>query len=134
MLLPGVLGHGDRAVYSRYLVTRRSRPSASLPTICRYLRNSRHRGVLGVEDGCTYSLNGHAASILENPLSASGVPTAIELVPNGSVEVRNIIGAVPVPLGWGRVKDIVTENGFLSITSATGTVLNLSFDTDFLKS
>lgn len=96
--------------------------------------NSRHRGVLGVEDGCTYSLNGHAASILENPLSASGVPTAIELVPNGSVEVRNIIGAVPVPLGWGRVKDIVTENGFLSITSATGPVLNLSFDTDFLKS
>ena len=45
--------------------------------------NGRHRDVLGVEDGCTWSLYGHAASIARNALSDIGIPTALRLDPDG---------------------------------------------------
>jgi hypothetical protein len=94
---------------------------------------SRHRNVLGVEDGCTWSLNGHAASVAANPLNEIGVPTAIRLDPQGNVEVRHIIGAVPTPEGWGRVRDIRMEQDALLVEDASGTGISLPFDTRFLS-
>jgi hypothetical protein len=41
--------------------------------------NGEHRGVLGIEDACAYSLYGHAASTTPNKLVAEGVPTSIPL-------------------------------------------------------
>lgn len=41
--------------------------------------NGQHRGVLGIEDACAYSLHGHRRSVEPNVLNSAGVPTSIEL-------------------------------------------------------
>ena len=94
--------------------------------------NGRHRDVLGVEDGCSWSLYGHAASIAKNALSDLGIPTALRLDPNGRVDVRHVIGAVPTPSGWTPVRDVSTGDGFLAVTDAAGATLRLPFDDRFL--
>jgi hypothetical protein len=58
--------------------------------------NSRHTGVLGVEEGCSYFGSGHRASVEPNDLSTSGVQTAIKLCANQELEVRNVIGTIPI--------------------------------------
>jgi hypothetical protein len=95
--------------------------------------NGRHRDVLGVEDGCTWSLHGHAASIAPNPLTELGIPTAVRLDANGSVDVRHVIGAVPTPSGWATVANVQTGDGMLTVTDAAGAALVLPFDHRFLS-
>jgi hypothetical protein len=56
--------------------------------------NGRHRGVLGIEDGCTAI--GHRQSIADNPLSEIGVATAFDLRPDGVIAIRQVIGAMPL--------------------------------------
>lgn len=94
--------------------------------------SGRHRNVLGIEDGCTYSLNGHAASAADNPMTAEGIATAIRLAPDGEVEVRHVTGALPVPRGFGRVIGIEARSGLLCLKGEAGAVLEVPFDTDFL--
>jgi hypothetical protein len=94
--------------------------------------NGRHRGVLGIEDGCTWSLNGHAASTAENPLSREGIPTAIRCGGDRPAEVRHVIGAAPVGDGFGPVDAIDTEPGRLIVRGKEGAVV-LPFDTEFLS-
>ena len=94
--------------------------------------NGRHRNVLGIEDGCTWSLAGHAASLTDNPLRALGIPTAICLDPQGSVDVRHVIGAVPLPEGFTAVSDVRVEEGGLAVTGEDGTHMILPFDPGFL--
>ena len=43
--------------------------------------SGRHTGVLGVEDARCWSLYGHAASMVDNPLSRSGVPDLLRAGP-----------------------------------------------------
>ena len=95
--------------------------------------NSRHRHVLGVEDGCTYSLYGHAASIAPNAMNAIGIPTSISLDPHGRVDVRHVIGAVPAPPGWTRVRNIRQDDGVIVVRDAAGETLELPFDGSFLS-
>lgn len=94
--------------------------------------NGRHRHVLGVEDGCTYSLHGHAASITENPLFREGVPTAIRLDPTGRVDVRHVIGALPLPAGFGAVSALAAGAGVLTLADAAGERFAVPFDDTFL--
>ena len=61
--------------------------------------NSRHHGVLGLEEGRTYAGYGHKASIAANPWTEQGIATALVLDPKGEVEVRNVLGGVPAPDG-----------------------------------
>jgi len=82
--------------------------------------NSRHRGVLGLEEARTYSLNGHKASIAPNPLSEQGIPTSIALSANGEVDLRQIIGIMPVPAGWDRVTDVEAHGDALAVKSDIG--------------
>ena len=114
---------------------------AKLPATMLWLSNggrsyapwsSRHRDVLGVEDACAWSLYGHAASIVPNPLTDRGIPTAISLGPNGSVDVRHAIGAVPTPPGWATVADVQAGDGTLAVTDVAGNTLVLPFDHRFL--
>jgi hypothetical protein len=84
------------------------------------------------EDGCTWSLNGHAASTAENPLSREGIPTAIRCGGDRPAEVRHVIGAVPVGDGFGPVDAIDTEPGRLIVRGKEGAVV-LPFDTEFLS-
>jgi hypothetical protein len=95
--------------------------------------NGRHRHVLGVEDGCTYSLYGHSASIAPNEMNAIGIPTSISLDPQGRVDVRHVIGAVPTTPGWGRVRKVRQGDDVLIVTDAAGRTLELPFDTGFLS-
>ena len=86
--------------------------------------NGRHRHVLGVEDGCTCSLYGHAASIAPNEMNAIGIPTSISLDPHGRVDVRHVIGAVPAPPGWTRVRNIRQDDGVIVVRDAAGETLS----------
>jgi hypothetical protein len=95
--------------------------------------SGRHRDVLGVEDGCTWSLYGHAASIARNALSDLGVPTALRLDPDGRVDVRHVIGAVPTPSGWAAVRDLRAGDGDVMVTDVAGAELRLPFDHRFLS-
>lgn len=95
--------------------------------------SGRHRNVLGIEDGCTWGGNGHAASIAPNPLNGAGIPTAIQLDPASRVEIRHVIGAVPIPAGWEAVKEIRVQDGHLLAVDDDGRELPLPFDTGFLR-
>ena len=88
--------------------------------------------MLGVEDACAWSLYGHAASIAPNPLTELGIPTAISLSANGSVDVRHVIGAVPTPPGWTTAADVRAGDGVLTVTDTAGKALALPFDHHFL--
>ena len=89
--------------------------------------------MLGVEDGCSWSLYGHAASIAPNALNDLGILTALRLDPDGRVDVRHVIGAVPTPSGWAAVRDVQAGDGFLTVTDAAGAKLRLPFDDHFLS-
>jgi hypothetical protein len=82
--------------------------------------NSRHRGVLGLEEARTYSLAGHKASIAPNPLSDQGIPTSISLGAGGDVDLRQVTGIMPVPPGWDRVTRVQARDGKLAILSDNG--------------
>ena len=95
--------------------------------------NRRHLGVLGLEEGRAYSAYGHAASIAPNPLSAAGIPTALQLVPDGEAEVRHAIGGVPLPDGWSAVASLVPNAIGLRVTDESGKTLDVPFDLAFLN-
>ena len=94
--------------------------------------NSRHRGVLGIEEGRAYSIYGHAASIRPNPLSDAGIPTSLALDPEGPVSVHHVLGGLPMPEGWDDVASVVVSKGNLRLTSPIGETFNLPFDDSFL--
>jgi hypothetical protein len=95
--------------------------------------NGRNVGVLGLEEGRAYSAAGHAASIAPNPLSASGIPTALELKPGGVVEVRHVIGGLLLPDGWTEIASVESAaNGALMVSDISGASQRLPFDTSFL--
>ncbi len=94
--------------------------------------NSRHIGVQGIEEGRTFGGAGHKASIAPNPLSEDGVPTALVLDPDGEVEVRNVIGGLPLPDGWTRAADVDVGADSVTIRDEGGASLTVPFDAAFL--
>ena len=96
--------------------------------------NGRHAGVLGVEEGRAFSLQGHAASAAANRLSSAGIPTALALDPHGAAEVRHVLGAIPVATGVAKVRNIETADDALHMTTENGQLLSVPFDTSFLES
>lgn len=93
--------------------------------------NSQHRHVLGVEDGCADAVHGHLSSISDNDLSLRGIKTAIALKPTGSVDVRHVIGSVPIPDGCTEVLALRSRPGILEMECLAKT-LELPFDDTFL--
>lgn len=94
--------------------------------------NSRHVGVQGIEEGRTYGGAGHKASIAPNPLTAAGVPTALVLDPQGEVEVRNVIGGLPLPEGWSRAADVEFGTDSITVVDEGGATITAPFDAAFL--
>jgi hypothetical protein len=94
--------------------------------------NGRNVGVLGIEEGRCWSANGLKASIAPNPLSQSGVPTALELRPNGTAEVRHIIGGLPMPQGWDEVTAVEPTERGLTVRGTSAASLSVPYDRDFL--
>ena len=94
--------------------------------------NGRHRHVLGVEDGRSFSGFGHRASISPNRFNTAGIPTALRLDRDGVVEVRHVIGATPTPSGFSTVRDMRIKGSFVEVEDIDGTLLLLPFDGAFL--
>ena len=94
--------------------------------------NGRNVGVLGIEEGRAWSANGFRASVAPNPLSDSGVPTSLQLRPNGTAEVRHVIGALPLPDGWTGIASITGGGTSLTLTDETGETHEIPFAADFL--
>lgn len=95
--------------------------------------DGRHRGVLGVEDGCAAGASGHAAAAGANPVAAEGVPTVLTLAAGRDHVVPHVIGAIPRPQGWIRVEDIQIKDAALVITGDSGSQITLPFDPAFFK-
>ncbi|MEM0938099.1 MAG: hypothetical protein AAGJ91_19635 [Pseudomonadota bacterium] len=94
--------------------------------------NGRHRGVLGVEDGCAAGAAGHAASLAPNPVSQMGVPTALPLAAGRTHRIAHVIGCVPRPPGWSCVTKIEVVGPRLLIHGDAGSdPIPLPFDTPF---
>jgi hypothetical protein len=93
--------------------------------------NGRHRGVLGIEDGCAAGAAGHAAALAPNRVAAQGVPTALALAPGSTHRIAHATGAFARPPGWTRVADIRIEGAACLLTGDDGTTVALPFDPDF---
>lgn len=95
--------------------------------------NGRHIGVQGIEEGRSHAIAGHKGSIAPNPLDAEGVPTALLLDPNGAVEIRNVIGGLPLPAGWTRAAHAIAGKGSLTVTDEGGAHFAVPYDETFLE-
>lgn len=93
--------------------------------------NGRHRGVLGIEDGCAAGAAGHRAALADNPVRALGVPTALPLAPDRVHRVAHVIGAIARPPGWTAVTGIRVARGTLRIEGDGDAALALPFDAGF---
>jgi hypothetical protein len=81
--------------------------------------NGRHRGCLGVEDGAALPMLGLSARETPDPLGAAGQPGLVTLDPEGTVEVRHVIGGVRWPSGQ-TVAGIMLDGDVLTITGDWG--------------
>jgi hypothetical protein len=82
--------------------------------------SGRHTHVLGIEQVTAYFHLGHRASTSPNPLSQRGIPTAVELSPNGSVLVRYLFGVAAVPPEFTRVRSIEPASSGMLLTDEGG--------------
>lgn len=94
--------------------------------------NRRHTGVLGLEEGRTSSGFGRADLSSGNPWRQQGIATALELDPGGEVEVRNVIGGLPLPKEWLRIDKVEACDSVLVITGQSGEQIRAPFDCAFL--
>jgi hypothetical protein len=91
--------------------------------------SSRHRSVLGVEEGVGLALLGLSSREVPDPLTAAGQPVALVL--GGVVEVRHVIGAICWPAGEA-VADVTVGQDQLVVTGVRGARRVLPFDSNFL--
>lgn len=87
--------------------------------------NSRHTGVLGIEDGCALGGAGLAAACADNRLTAMGVPTCIPL--GARHVIRHAMVSLPRPPGWSELVDITLHGGELQLREAGGATLVIPF-------
>jgi hypothetical protein len=92
--------------------------------------SGRHRGVLGLEEATTFFGYGHQASITENALSRSGIPTSV--VVGDGAEIRSIIGACDL-VGSGVIHSVEPGRNSLSIVASGGLERRFAFDDLFLS-
>jgi hypothetical protein len=94
--------------------------------------NGRHRGVLGVEDVTAYFHLGLAASVEDNPWSAKGVPTSLDLGRGGSVRIPYIMGVVPLVDGFDTVQAVQRTGSGIRLVAASGACTDHAVDTSFI--
>jgi len=87
--------------------------------------NSRHTGVIGIEDGCAMGGEGLAAARADNRLTAMGVPTVIGLGPRHVL--RHAMVSLPRPPGWSALRDVRLADGKLTLTEIGGATLSVPF-------
>ncbi|WP_224823776.1 hypothetical protein [Cognatishimia sp. MH4019] len=95
--------------------------------------NGRHRGVLGVEDGCTAGAAGHRAASTDNAISAHGVPTALSLAAGRVHETRHAIYAVSLTETEARVERVFVRNTHLVALLKSGSEVPLGTATKWMR-
>lgn len=90
--------------------------------------SGRHRGVLGIEECCSYFGYGHAASNADNPLNDEGIATALDL--GFDVEIKSVIGACAM-VGENTTFDMVAPEGEHLVISSPDVEMRLLFDAAF---
>ena len=81
-----------------------------------------HVDVLGIEEACSYSLNGWAASIAANPLNTMGIPTAVTVGATQPAIISFAMGATA-----GEVEFV--DGGFIRCSPSRQT---LPFERDYV--
>lgn len=110
--------------------------------------NGRHRGCLGVEEGAALPVLGLSSRETPDPLTAAGQPALLTLDPQGTAEVRHILGAIRWPSGqavagvmlegdvltvtgdWGAERRLPIRGGWLGLSSAPSPVKASILDLD----
>lgn len=92
--------------------------------------SSRHRAVLGIEEGTAHFGDGRLVSAAANDLAVAGYRTAVPL--GGEVATRYALGAIPVPEGWHEVADVELVDGALVLSDVGGGSVRVPFDSGFL--
>ena len=100
------------------------------PRLCPLERQ--HRRAIGLEEICGYFHLGHAASVADNPVAASGSPTAVQLVPDAPLNLSYMFGLAAVPPGFGTVRDIVSAPGGVRLTDIAGKQVFAACDLSFI--
>jgi hypothetical protein len=96
--------------------------------------NGRHTGVLGLEEVTSNFHYGLAESVQKNPIAAKGIPTHQVLDPARPLAVPYIMGAVPIPSGFDRLKAIEPALGedVVTLLARNGKKVRVAVNTDFL--
>ena len=87
--------------------------------------NGRHRGVLGIEDGCALGGEGLAAAMDDNRLRAMEVPTTRAL--GARWVIRHAMVSLPRPPGWSELASGTLEGGELQLREMGGSSLVIPF-------
>ncbi len=97
-----------------------------------YPWNGRNR-CLGIEDSCSYFAAGLGPSVEPNKISKAGFPTAIKFNSDKPTIVNYIQGAVQVPAGFEKVRDVKFTPGKVTFISITGKEVTTVVNHQFLK-
>jgi hypothetical protein len=89
---------------------------------------------LGLEDVTAHFADGLKASIEENVLSKSGIPTAIELSKEHPTTILYIQGVVKVPDDFEKVQTLEFSPGEVTFVATNGKKVKAAVQHDFLKS
>ena len=81
--------------------------------------NGRHSGCLGVEEGAALSMLGLSSGETPAPLTAAGQPGVVILDPQGTIDIRHVIGAIHWPSGQS-VAGVMLDGDILTITGDWG--------------
>lgn len=80
--------------------------------------NSRHR-CLGVEEGAALPVLGLSSQETPDPLTAAGQPALVTLDPQGTVDIRHVLGAIRWESGQS-VAGVMLEGDVLTVTGDWG--------------
>ena len=93
--------------------------------------SSRHKGVLGVEEGIGFDDGGFLPQALRAAMLADGQPTAVELRAGRMTEVRHVLGQIAWPSGE-PVVSVSLSGGMVRVTGEAGTRRDLPVLEGFL--
>lgn len=94
--------------------------------------NGRHRHVLGIEDVTSYFHFGLAESAGPNPHAEKEAPTTVKLSRRSPTVVNYIMGVVPIPTDFDRVKKIRFAPDRIILRADSGSKLEHKVAWDFL--
>ncbi|MEM9319549.1 MAG: hypothetical protein AAGA70_11165 [Pseudomonadota bacterium] len=88
--------------------------------------NSRHIGVIGIEDGIAAGATGLKYALGDNPVKAANVATTLAL--GGTTDIRHAMVHLPRPPGWSRVTEVAVAKGRIALSEASGATVDVAFD------